>query len=164
MSPRSSALSPTTTSQTVELLTLAAPTRGAHTSPTVAALPPPPVVSFVQLPAAWRSFQSENGAYATSWAYRPDSHGWARHMPRNGITVTVLFPTLARSVRYPPLRLVLPRRPAVFLEGTRDTPEYRIRGRVKGRNALVMVDVRNPHPTAVERRLAQRVLAAIRFG
>lgn len=83
-------------------------------------------------------------------------------MPRKGIIVQVFFPPGAKTP-YPPLTLVLPQRPAVLLEGTTDTPEYRIHGRVRGRNVEVWVDIRNGHPTRAALRLAQRVVTAIRF-
>jgi hypothetical protein len=50
-----------------------------------------------------------------------------------------------------------------MLEGTRDTPDYRIEGRTHGTNVLIYVDIRNPHPTVAELRIAQRVVSAIRF-
>jgi hypothetical protein len=84
-------------------------------------------------------------------------------MPRNGIVVQVIFPT-GLTPRYPPLKLVLPRTPATLLEGTSDTPEYRIHGRVRGRNVEVWVDIRRLHPTRAMLRLAQRVLSSIRFS
>jgi len=83
-------------------------------------------------------------------------------MPKGGIIVNVTFPSV--PARYKPLRLVLPRRPTTLLEGTSDTPEYRIAGRVRGVNVLILVDIRNRHPTAAERRVAQRVVSSIRFG
>jgi hypothetical protein len=83
-------------------------------------------------------------------------------MPRNGIAVQVFFPN-ATLVRYPPLKLVLPRSPATFLKGAPDTPEYRIHGRVGGRAVEVWIDIRRPHPTQPQLRLAQRVVAAVRF-
>jgi hypothetical protein len=83
-------------------------------------------------------------------------------MPRGGIIVIVTFPSVAG--RFEPLRLVLPRRPTALLEGTTDTREYRIAGRIRGVNVLIFVDIRNPHPTAVERRVAQRVVSSLRFS
>jgi hypothetical protein len=35
---------------------------------------------------------------------------------------------------------------------------------VRGVNVLILVDIRNAHPTAAERRVAQRVVSSIRFG
>lgn len=124
---------------------------------------PPPAVSFYALPSGWHSYGS-NGAVATSWAYRPGvtSGGWADHMPRGGIAVNVFFPTA--KTRFPPLKLVLPRRPATFLEGTTDTPEYRIEGRVGDTNVFVFVDIRRKQPTALDLRIAQRVVSSIRFA
>jgi hypothetical protein len=123
---------------------------------------PPPVVSFARLPTGWHRFGGIGGAYATSWAYRPNSRGWAPAMPRDATVVRDFFPTTA--TRYSPLKLVLPRKPATLLEGTRDTPEYRIRGRTHGRNVEVWVDIRRRHPTRAELRAAQDVVAAIRFS
>jgi hypothetical protein len=82
-------------------------------------------------------------------------------MPRGGIAVSVTF-TSSRS-RLEPLRLVLPRTPAVMLEGTTDTPEYRIAGRTHGQDVTIFVDIRSPHPTAAQLGAAQRVVASIRF-
>ena len=76
--------------------------------------------------------------------------------------VQVFLPTL--EARYPPLKLVLPPKPATLLEGTKDTPEYRIHGRVRGWNVDVWVDIRRRHPTKAELRIARRVVAAIRFS
>jgi hypothetical protein len=122
-----------------------------------------PVASFGKLPAGWHAFASA-GAVATSWPYEPGTGrgGWADRMPKGGIAVSVTFPSA--RVRFEPLRLVLPSRPSVMLEGTRDTPEYRIQGRIRGTNVLVYVDIRSAHPTGAELRTAQRVLAAIRFS
>src|SRR5436190_1627710 len=66
--------------------------------------------------------------------------------------------------RYGPLRLVLPRRPATFLEGTRDTPEYRIFGRARAVDVNIFVDIRRLHPTRADLRAAQRVVSRIRFS
>jgi hypothetical protein len=120
------------------------------------------VATFAALPAGWRSYQ-DAGVVATSWAYAPGQPGGpADYMPEGGIIVNVTFPT-ART-RFKPLRLVLPPRPTTMLEGTKDTPEYRIEGRVHDRNVIVFVDIRNPHPTIAELRIAQSVVSAIRFG
>jgi hypothetical protein len=83
-------------------------------------------------------------------------------MPKGGIAVSVTFPDVAGS--YKPLQLRLPRRPAVMLEGTTDTPEYRIEGRTHGRNVSISIDIRNSHPTAAQLDEAQRVVTSIRFG
>jgi len=122
---------------------------------------PPPVVSFAQLPSGWHAFKASNGAYALSWRYRPNSSGWAPSMPRNAIAVNVFFPS--EAPRYPPLRLVMPKAPATTLEGAPDTPEYRIHGRVNGRDVEVWIDIRRPNPTQTQLRLARRVVSAIRF-
>jgi len=121
------------------------------------------MVSFAHLPSRWHWFRSE-GAVATSWPYRPGvgGGGWADHMPIGGLAVTVFFPTI--KTRLAPLTLVLPRRPTVMLEGTTDTPEYRIAGSVNGRSVYVSVDIRSKHPNAAERRAAQVALCSIRFG
>jgi len=80
--------------------------------------PPPPIVSFAQLPAGWHQFRASagGGAYALSWRYRPRVNGWASSMPRNAIAVQVFFPDDTLT-RYPRLRLVMPRSPATFLKG-----------------------------------------------
>jgi len=122
---------------------------------------PPPVVSFARLPAGWLSFRGASGVYATSWAYRPDSGGPAPAMPRGGMLVQVFFPTL--TTRYPALKLVPPHRPTTLLEGTTDTPEHRIHGRVRGHDVEVWVDIRRRRPTKAQLRAAQRVVAAVRF-
>jgi hypothetical protein len=122
---------------------------------------PPPIVSFTHLPAGWHAFNAVNGAYALSWRYRPNSSGWAPAIPKNGIAVTVFF--LRGTPRYGPLKLVMPKAPATTLEGAPDTPEYRIHGRVRGRDVEVWIDIRRPHPTQAQLRLAQRAIAALRF-
>jgi hypothetical protein len=83
-------------------------------------------------------------------------------MPRGGIAISVLFPT--QSSRYKPLSLRLPKKPATMLEGTTDTPEYRILGRVAGRDVEVRVDIRERRPSKARLSLAQRIVSAIRFG
>jgi hypothetical protein len=85
-------------------------------------------------------------------------------MPRDGIAVSVFFPHPGGKPTYQPLRLVLPRRPATFLEGTRDTPEYRIFGRVRGVDVNIFVDIRRLHPSRRQLRDAERVVSAIRFS
>ena len=64
---------------------------------------------------------------------------------------------------YPRLKLILPRTPATTLEGAPDTPEYRIHGRIDGRDVEVWIDIRRVHPKQALLRLAQRVVEAIRF-
>lgn len=123
---------------------------------------PPPIVSFVHLPAGWHAFASGNGAYALSWTYRPNSSGWAPSMPKNGIAVSVFF-FPGETRRYPPLTLVLPKAPTTTLEGAPDTPEYRIHGRVDGRDVEVWIDIRRPRPTHAQLRFAQRAVSALRF-
>jgi hypothetical protein len=125
-----------------------------------------PNVSFSSLPAGWHGtvVQGDGGyAYALSWRYRQNPGGWASSMPKNGVAVSVLF-LLSRTATYPPLRLVLPRKPATTLEGAPDTPHYRIRGRVLGRDVEISVDIRRPHPTKAQLRAAQAVVSAIRFA
>lgn len=85
-------------------------------------------------------------------------------MPRGAIAVTVYFPHPRGKQRYGSLRLLLPRRPATLLEGTRDTPEYRIFGRVRGVDANIFVDIRRLHPSRAQLRAAQRVVSSIRFS
>ena len=111
----------------------------------------------------WRSFATSNGAYAVSWNYRPNPSGWATHMPKDGIAVTVFFPNERRH-RYPPLRLLIPMYPATTLEGAPDTREYRIHGRVLGRDVEVWIDIRRPRPIPAELRAAQRVVSRLQFG
>jgi hypothetical protein len=122
---------------------------------------PPPIVSFAHLPAGWHAFGGVDGAYILSWPYKPGSSGWAPSMPKNGIAVNVFFPHASPPDR--PLRTVMPKAPATTLEGAPDTPEYRIHGRVAGRDVEVWIDIRNPHPTRAELARAQRVIAALRF-
>jgi len=83
-------------------------------------------------------------------------------MPREGIAVYVHF--FPRKPRYRPLRLVLPRRPTTLLEGTLDTPEYRIAGRVRGVDLIIFVDIRSHHPSRAQLSTAGRVLSRIRFS
>lgn len=123
---------------------------------------PPPVVSFSRLPPGWHATAVPDGAYALSWRYRQDRFGWASSMPKNGIAVNVFY-LPRKTAHYPPLKLLLPKAPATTLEGAPDTPEYRIHGRVKGRDIEVWVDIRRPHPTKAQLRLVQRVVSAIRF-
>ena len=131
----------------------------------VIAVAPVPVVRFAHLPNGWRSFGGAGGGYATSWAYRPTSGGWASALPVNGVVVQVyFFPGDQKKPCYRPRPLILPAEAATMLEGTGDTPEYRITSCIRGRRVQVWVDIRNRHPTHVLRRLAQRVVAAIRFN
>lgn len=120
------------------------------------------VATFAALPPGWHSYQSA-GAVATSWPYAPGQRpgGPADYMPKGGIIVNVTFPTADR--RFKPLHFVVPTRPTTMLEGTKDTPEFRIEGRTHGVNVLIFVDIREQHPTMAERRVAQRVVSAIRF-
>jgi hypothetical protein len=128
----------------------------------MAALPPPPIVSFAELPSGWHQFAGGTGAYALSWPHRQDAVlGWGDSMPRNAIAVTVSFPN--ERARLPALKLVLPRRPTTTFEGTSDTPEYRLRGSIAGRDVEVWVDIRRAHPTRAQLRLAAHVVAALRF-
>src|SRR5215203_5412890 len=92
----------------------------------VSASAAPPVPSFAVLPPGWHQTDTANGAQALSWRYREDAYGWASSMPKNGVAVGVFFPR--KVPQYPPLKLVLPKKPkpATTLEGAPDTPEYRI--------------------------------------
>jgi hypothetical protein len=119
-----------------------------------------PTVSFAQLPPGWHHYPGVPGL-AVSWAYRPNSAGWAPSMPRNGIAVSVFFVNDARRLR--PLRLVVPRSPATTLEGAPDTPEYRIEGSVDGHDVDVFIDIRRRRPTRGQLRVVQRVLDAVHF-
>jgi hypothetical protein len=129
----------------------------------VIAQSPPPIASFAQLPAGWHQFAGSNGgAYALSWRYRPRVNGWASVLPRDGIAVQIFFLNEA-TPHYQRLKLVMPRSPATTLDGHPDTPEYRIHGRVDGRDVEVWVDIRRPHPTHQQLRLAQRAVSSVRF-
>lgn len=130
--------------------------------PTASIGSPPPDVSFSYLPPGWHAYPGSNGAYALSWRYRPNSSGWASSMPKNGIAVNVFFPL--QTAHYPSLKRVLPKVPATTLEGAPDTPEYRIHGRVRGRDVEVWVDIRRVRPTKAQLRFAQRVVSAIHFA
>jgi hypothetical protein len=123
-----------------------------------------PVASFAHLPPGWREYRNLPGSTALNWDYEADPHGWAASMPRDGIAVSVYFPQPGGKQHYRPLRLVLPRRPATLLEGTRDTPEYRIFGRVRGVDVNIFVDIRRLHPSGRQLRNAQRIVSAIRFS
>ena len=126
------------------------------------ALPPPPTVSFAHLPSGWHQFAGDPGIYALSWRHRQDAlFGWAGSMPRDGIAVQVLFPN--EKAHLPPLKLVMPRLPATTLESAPDTPEYRIQGRIAGRDVEVWIDIRRRHPTEKQLRVAQRVVSTLRF-
>ena len=124
---------------------------------------PLPAVHVAALPPGWRVYATGTGLIATSWRYRPDSLGPATAMPQGGVIVNVFFPPGEKKA-LAPLRLVLPPRPATLLEGTTDTPEYRIHGRVSGRDVEVWVDVRGGRPSRSKRRLIQHVLSSLRFG
>jgi hypothetical protein len=123
-----------------------------------------PFASFSHLPPGWHQYRDATDATALSWHYRPNSYGWAPSMPRGGIAVSVYFPHPRQRQHYGPLRLVLPRRPATFLEGARDTPEYRIFGRARAVDVNIFVDIRRLHPTRADLRAAQRVVSRIRLS
>ena len=123
-----------------------------------------PFASFIHLPAGWHQYRDATDATALNWHYRPNSYGWAPSMPGGGIAISVYFPHRRQRQRYRPLRLVLPRRPATLLEGTRDTPEYRLYGRVRGVDVNIFVDIRRLHPISAELRTAQRVISNLRFS
>ena len=122
-----------------------------------------PVAFFVQLPAGWHQYREAPDATALNWQYHPSSDGWAPSMQRDAIAVTVYFPHPRGKQSYRPLRLTLPRRPSTLLEGTRDTPEFRIFGRVRGVDVNIFIDIRRLHPTRRQLRVARRVVSNIRF-
>jgi hypothetical protein len=121
-----------------------------------------PVARFAHVPAGWHQYRDTPDVLALSWRYRPNPFGWGASMPRGGIAVYVHF--LPGKPHYRPLRLVLPRRPATLPEGTRDTPEYRIFGRVNGTDLIVFVDIRRLHPNHAQLGAARRVVSLIRFS
>lgn len=125
---------------------------------------PPVAVSFVHLPPGWRQFGQLEGSgdiLATSWRYRPGPAGWARAIPRDGILVHIFF--VHGTPPYPRLRLRLPHSTRFTLEDAPDVREYRISGRVLGRNVEVWTEIRRRHPTARQLRIAQSVVSALRF-
>jgi hypothetical protein len=100
------------------------------------------------------------GAYATNWRYH--SRGEARvvyQIPRGGIVVAVTFSSV--MTRFPPLKLVLPKKATTLVRGTSDTHEYRLDGRVHSRNVEILVDIRQRHPTRQQLRFAQQVLSSV---
>ncbi len=145
---------------------------------------------FTRLPHAWRAFGNDFGlltrsggnveSYALSWAYKPNSLGWAGAMPRNAIAVQVLLlrtrpdhlrinlclhtPQLGGfpEIRRFPLRL--PRATGSRLEGAARVPEYRVFGRIGDMyNVDLRVDINNATPTTAMLRSAQRVVDELRF-
>jgi hypothetical protein len=124
----------------------------------------PPTARFVQLPPGWHQYREPPDATALNWHYQPTSNGWAPSMPRGGIAVAVYFPHPRENQRYRPLRLLMPRHPFGFLEGTRDTLEYRIYGRVRGVDVAIFVDIHRTHPTCADLDMAQLIVARIRFS
>ena len=148
-----------------------------------------PAPRFAQLPSGWTQLRTPGvltihganaSAYALSWKYRPTWDGWASHMPRGGIAVTVLLirrepgsatgANLCRTAPHlpghPPRRLPLhlPATTTATLEGAPGTPEYRVFGRFRDSYAFeVRVDIRDPHPTAALLATARRVVAGIVF-
>lgn len=124
-----------------------------------------PLARFDYLPRGWHQYRETSvdpDVLALSWRYHPNSLGWAPSMPRGGIAVDVLF--LSVNAHYRPLRLVLPRRPAGLLKGTRDTPEYRIYGRVRGVDLMISLDIRRLHPSQAQLSAARRVVSHLRFS
>jgi hypothetical protein len=121
-----------------------------------------PVARFAHLPVGWHQYPDPPDALALSWRYRANTFGWAASMPRGGIAAYVHF--LPGKAHFRPLRLVLPRRPVTLLEGTRDTPEYRIYGRVEGADLIIFVDIRRLHPTHAQLAAARRVVSLTRFS
>lgn len=122
---------------------------------------PPIAVSFGHLPAGWRQFPGIGGALATSWPYQPGPRGWALSIPRNGVVVHVFF--VRDTPPYARLLLRLPASTTFALDGAPSIPEYRIHGRLRGHNVEVWVDIRRPHPTTSQLRVAQQVVSALRF-
>jgi hypothetical protein len=51
-----------------------------------------------------------------------------------------------------------------MLDGTHDTPEYRIFGRVRGVDVNIFVDIRRLHPSRRQLRAAQRIVSSVRFS
>jgi hypothetical protein len=121
-----------------------------------------PIARFAHLPVGWHQYPDPPDALALNWRYRPNNFGWAPSMPRGGIAVYVHF--LPGKPHFRPLRLVLPRRPATLLEGTRDTPEYRIYGRVNRSDVIIFVDIRRLHTTHAQLVAARRVVSLVRFS
>jgi hypothetical protein len=145
---------------------------------------------FTYVPQGWRAFDqnfallTRRGAdvesYALSWAYKPNSHGWANRMPPNTIGVNVILirrtttnpaanlchetPHLAA---YPAIRhfpIVLPKSTTNTQEGEPNIPEYRVFGRFDERyNIDLRVDINRAHPTRAMLQLAQRVVSGLRF-
>jgi hypothetical protein len=144
--------------------------------------------SFRYLPPGWRAFEAPSvlnrtgadaGSYALSWAYRPNPHGWATSIPRNGIVVRVILirrrafgspptnlcehtPRLSRPIEHLPLRL--PATTADRLEGSPRVLEYRVFGWFRGRyNIDLRVDINSTRPTRALLRTAQAVVSGLRF-
>ena len=150
-----------------------------------------PAPRFVRLPGGWRQFNdspnlltrrgANASAYALSWAYHPNSLGWAGSIPRDGIAVSVYV--IRREVgaatglnlcRYTPhlsayplvrrLPLRLPSTTTATLEGAPKIPEYRVFGRIgESYNFEVRVDINRAHPGAALLKAAQRAVSAISF-
>jgi hypothetical protein len=145
---------------------------------------------FTSQPRGWRAFDDDFGvltrrgvaveSYALSWAYRPNSFGWAGAMPRNAIAVHVLLlrtrpgrlrinlclhtPHLADFPAIRRLPLHIPATTGSRLEGAPSTPEYRVFGRMGDMyNVDLRVDINNLSPTTAMLRTAQRVVSALRF-
>jgi hypothetical protein len=146
--------------------------------------------TFTRLPRGWHAFDRDFGvltrsggdveSYALSWAYKPNSFGWANAMPRNAIAVQVLLlrsgpayqqinlclhtPHLASFPEIRRLPLRLPRTTGSRLEGAPRVPEYRIFGRYDEMyNVDLRVDISNAMPTKAMLRTAQRIAAGLRF-
>jgi hypothetical protein len=144
---------------------------------------------FTRLPEGWRAFDDGFGvltsdgvsveSYALSWAYEPDSSGWANRMPRNATAISVLLlrrppdgktnlcrsaPELSGFGRIRRLPLVLPKTTRDRQEGAPSVLEYRVFGRMdESYNVDLRVAVKSPHPSAKVLRRAQSVVDHIRF-
>jgi hypothetical protein len=145
---------------------------------------------FAYVPVGWKTFDRDfallhrRGAdvesYALSWAYTPNSLGWASRMPPNAIGVHVILirrsptnptanlcgqtphlPNFPLIRRFP---LVLPHTTAATQEGEPNIPEYRVFGRFDDfYNIDLRVDINRVHPTPAMLQLAQHVVSGLRF-
>jgi hypothetical protein len=145
---------------------------------------------FAYVPVGWKTFDRDfallhrRGAdvesYALSWAYTPNSLGWASRMPPNAIGVHVILirrsptnptadlcgqtphlPNFTLIRRFP---LVLPHTTAATQEGEPNIPEYRVFGRFDDfYNIDLRVDINRVHPTPAMLQLAQHVVSGLRF-
>ena len=136
---------------------------------------------FSYVPARWRVFDRDFGllsrsgasveSYALSWAYTPNSLGWADHMAHDGIAVSVILirrdpvdPAADLCGQAPPLAgyplvhhlpLELPTTTRATQEGQPNIPEYRVFGRLGNLYSIdLRVDINRAHPTRAMLRLA----------